>query len=67
MVRAEAARALGQRGNFGSLDKLTAALNDEHTAVRDFAAAAMIRINDRNGEAGSVSTCTPSPQVIKKK
>lgn len=66
-VRMEAAKDLGARGNSGSLDKLTAALNDEHTGVRDFAAAAIIRINDRNGEAGVVSDCKPSPQVSKKK
>ena len=67
LVRTEAARDLGERGNSGSVDKLQAALNDEHTAVRDYAAAAIIRINDRNGEAGSVSTCTPAPRTSKKK
>lgn len=67
MVRMEAARDLGERGNSGSVEKLQAALNDEHTAVRDFAAAAIIRINDRKGEAGAVSTCKPNPQVSRKK
>jgi HEAT repeat protein len=47
-VRAEAAKALGERGTVDSIPKLeTAMLADKHTAVRTLAAAAVIRIGDR--------------------
>ena len=57
-VKLEAAEGLGQRGNAGSIPKLQPLLKDPHPLVRDFAAAAIIRILDRNGEAGS-----PAPGV----
>jgi HEAT repeat protein len=52
-VRLEAAKGLGQRGNSGSIPKLQGLLDDPHNIVRDFAAASLIRIADRNGEAGN--------------
>jgi HEAT repeat protein len=52
-VRLEAAKALGQRGNSGSIPKLQALLDDPHNIVRDFASASIVRIMDRNGDAGS--------------
>src|SRR5258708_38379860 len=52
-VRLEAAKGLGQRGNSGSIPKLQAFLEDPHNIVRDFGAASIIRITDRNGDAGN--------------
>jgi HEAT repeat protein len=66
-VRMEAARALGQRGNSESIPKLQAALNDAHTAVRDMAGAAIIRISDRNGEAGMPAQETPITSIAPQK
>jgi HEAT repeat protein len=64
-VRIEAAKGLGQRGNSGSLAKLQLVLGDSHNYVRVMAAAAMIRIAERDGNAGSPSDV--SPQVTTKK
>ena len=50
MVRAAAAKALGERGNQSSIDKLASLLKDSRTAVRNMAAASIIRLS-ANGEA----------------
>jgi HEAT repeat protein len=47
LVRAEAAKALGERGNAESIGKLEPLLRDEHTIVRSMAAASIIRLNGR--------------------
>ena len=44
MVRLEAAKALGQRGNAETIPKLEELLDDDHTAVRAMAAASIIRL-----------------------
>ena len=67
MVRLEAARALGERGNAGSIQKLQGLWLDKHTIVRDMGAAAIIRILARNGEAGEVSDMPMSPPPAHKK
>jgi HEAT repeat protein len=64
-VRLESAKGLGQRGNSGSISKLQPLLSDSHNYVRDMAAAAMIRIEDRNGEAGAPQDSLP--QITTKK
>ncbi len=67
IVRLEAAKGLGERGNADSVPKLQALLSDSHSLVRDMAAAAIIKISDRNGESGDVPVCAPAPQTAKKK
>ncbi len=52
-VRLEVVKGLGQRGNSGSIRKLQVLLDDPHNIVRDFASASIIRIVDRNGDAGN--------------
>jgi HEAT repeat protein len=54
-VRLEAAKALGNRGNSGSIAKLESLYFDKHTIVRDMAAASVLRILNRDGEAGEIS------------
>jgi len=51
----EAAKALGERGNAGSLEKLAPLLGDKHNIVRDMAATSMLRILSRDGEPGKVA------------
>jgi HEAT repeat protein len=46
MVRFEAAKGLGLRGNAGSIAKLEALLSDDHTAVRTMAAASIVRLSN---------------------
>jgi HEAT repeat protein len=53
-VRLEAAKALGDRGNSGSIQKLNKLLDDQHNIVRDMAAVSILRILDRDGEPGVV-------------
>lgn len=65
-VRIEAADGLGQRGNESSIDKLEPLLNDRHNAVRDMAAASIIRIMDRGGTAGAPATGPVIPITSKK-
>lgn len=48
-VRAAAARGLGRCGNEDSIPKLQTAMNDQHTAVRMMAAAAVIRLTGHGG------------------
>jgi HEAT repeat protein len=50
MVRMEAAKALGERGNADAIPKLAELLNDDHTAVRTMAAASIIRLSSRGAE-----------------
>jgi HEAT repeat protein len=54
-VRLEAAKALGDRGDSGSIAKLDKLLDDQHNIVRDMAAVSILRIIDRGGEAGAIS------------
>jgi HEAT repeat protein len=60
-VRLEAARALGDRGNAGSIQKLDGLLDDKHNMVRDMAAVSILRILDRDGATGAVAP-GPVPQ-----
>jgi HEAT repeat protein len=62
-VRLEAAKELGERGNGGSIAKLEPLLRDEHTMIRDMAAASIIRITDRSGAAGDVSSAPVTQPV----
>jgi len=45
LVRVEAAKGLGERGNAGSIAKLQPLLKDDHTSVRTMAAASIIRLS----------------------
>lgn len=56
----EAERALGERGNAGSIEKLRPLFQDKHNIVRDMAAASVLRILARGGEAGQVA---PGPVI----
>ena len=47
MVRIEAAKGVGLRGNAGSIPKLEPLLKDDHNAVRCMAAAAIIRLGSK--------------------
>jgi HEAT repeat protein len=44
LVRVEAAKGLGERGNSGSIAKLEPLLKDDHPSVRTMAAASIIRL-----------------------
>ena len=46
-VRAAAAKGLAKCGNGQSIPKLQSKLGDDHAAVRYMAAAALIRLNDK--------------------
>ena len=61
LVRLEAAKGLGERGNSGSIPKLVTTLADANEFVRNMAAVSILRITDRGGDAGSVSACPTSP------
>jgi HEAT repeat protein len=67
-VKLEAAKGLGQRGNTESAMKMQPLLNESHTLVRYMAAASILRIHERDGVAGEVST-TPllAPAIAAKK
>ena len=65
-VRLEAARGLAERGNMGSITKLQALLGDQHNVVRDMAAAAIIRIDDRGGAEGEPAAGPVNPITSKK-
>jgi len=67
-VRLEAAKGLGERGNFASVAKLEPLLSDDHNIVRDMAAVSILRIDARHGAAGDVpSGPVIPPQTNKKK
>jgi len=53
-VRLEAAKALGERGDSGSIQKLDTLLDDQHNIVRDMAAVSILKILDRNGTPGAI-------------
>jgi HEAT repeat protein len=53
LVRIEAAKGLGARGNAGSISKLEPLLKDDHNAVRTMAAAAIIRLAGKRSETAS--------------
>lgn len=55
-VRLEATKAVGDRGNMESIAKLEPMLTDSRNIVRDMAAASILRILARGGNAGEVST-----------
>jgi HEAT repeat protein len=57
LVRLEASKGLGERGNAGSVPKLVVVLGDTSEVVRDMAAASILRISDREGAPGTVSAC----------
>jgi HEAT repeat protein len=64
----EAAKALGDRGAAGSLEKLAPLLNDKHNIIRDMAATSMLRIASRHGEAGDIAPgSVEQPRTDKKK
>jgi len=67
IVRLEAAKGLGERGNAQSVPRLQPLLTDQHRYVRAMAAAAIIRICDRNGARGEVSQDPVTPATPKKK
>lgn len=54
-VRAYAAKALGVRGNDGSIAQLQKLLADDRNTVRTYAAASIIKIQDRQGSSASAS------------
>lgn len=54
-VRLEAAKALGDRGDSGSIQKLDPLLDDQHNIVRDMAAVSILRILDRDGAPGAIA------------
>lgn len=65
LVRLEAAKGLGERGNAGSVPKLVETLRDTNEVVRDMAAASILRITDRGGATGPASAC-PTVAPVKK-
>jgi HEAT repeat protein len=66
LVRVEAAKGLGDRGNAETVAKLEPLLTDSHNFVRDMAAASIIRVLDRNGNAGPVSASRVTPAAMAK-
>ena len=67
-MRAAAAKELGERGNQSSIDKLASLLKDSRTAVRNMAAASIIRLS-ANGEApkGQASLEPPLQPEMRKR
>ncbi len=65
LVRIEAAKGLGQRGNSGSIAKLQPLFTGNSNLLRDMAAAAVIRIEGRDGAEGAPAEGLP--QITKKK
>ena len=53
MVRIEASKGLGLRGNVDSIAKLEPLLKDDHNAVRCMAAAAIIRLGSKSPSTGA--------------
>jgi HEAT repeat protein len=51
VVRLQAAKGLGERGNAESVPKLQGLLDDSHTSVRVMSAAAILRIQSRGSSA----------------
>lgn len=60
LVRTEAAKDLGERGNAGSVAKLQPLLKDSHGDVRTMAAASIIRLTTRPAEALRLDAPAPA-------
>jgi HEAT repeat protein len=66
LVRAEAAKGLGDRGRTTAIAKLEPLLTDSHNLVRDMAAASIIRVLNRGGRAGPVPSSPAAPAAAAK-
>lgn len=66
-IRLEAAKDLGERGDAGSIPKLEALWLDSENIVRDMAAASILRILSRDGEAGVVQPGPVDPPKLNTK
>jgi HEAT repeat protein len=66
-IRLEAAKDLGDRGDAGSIPKLEALWLDSENIVRDMAAASILRILARDGEAGIVAPGPVDPPKVSNK
>ncbi|HXE61930.1 MAG TPA: HEAT repeat domain-containing protein [Bryobacteraceae bacterium] len=66
-IRLEAAKDLGDRGDSGSIPKLEALWLDNENIVRDMAAASILRILARDGQAGVVPPGPVDPPKITNK
>jgi HEAT repeat protein len=60
-IRLEAAKDLGERGDAGSIPKLEVLWLDNENIVRDMAAASILRILARDGQAGIVQSGPVTP------
>lgn len=60
VVRVAVAKALGQRGNGGTIDKLASLLADDHHQVRYMAAASMIKLSLKTAPPAASSTLSPA-------
>jgi HEAT repeat protein len=63
-IRLEAAKDLGDRGDAGSIPKLEALWLDSENIVRDMAAASILRILSRDGEAGIIQPGPVDPPKL---
>ena len=63
-IRLEAAKDLGERGDARSIPKLEALWLDSENIVRDMAAASILRILSRDGEAGVVQPGPVDPPKL---
>ncbi|HVV46550.1 MAG TPA: HEAT repeat domain-containing protein [Bryobacteraceae bacterium] len=66
-IRLEAAKDLGERGDADSIPKLEALWLDSENIVRDMAAASILRILSRDGEAGIVQPGPVDPPKLSTK
>jgi HEAT repeat protein len=53
-VRVAVAKALGERGNIGTVPKLMPLLTDEHHGVRYMAAASIVRLSTKSQDRASI-------------
>jgi HEAT repeat protein len=60
-VRVAVAKALGERGNIGTVPKLMPLLTDEHHGVRYMAAASIVRLSIKSQTRASIKPLIPSP------
>jgi HEAT repeat protein len=63
-IRLEAAKDLGERGDAASIPKLEALWLDSENIVRDMAAASILRILSRDGEAGVIQAGPVDPPKL---
>ncbi len=63
LVRAEAAKGLGERGNPASVDKLLPLLKDRNGDVRTMAAASIIRLTSESPEAPALAADLPAGKL----